>query len=94
MIAQERLTYPSEEKKSVFLGQLFCFTDQHDWNTVPDFIEKFTSIADQALAPFGKINLPLAFGTYQQIKQFAADGHLNILHVLIKENRVADNTEV
>lgn len=93
MISQERLTCPLR-KEIELSGQLFRFADQHDRNAVPDFIEKLAGVADQTVTFFGEINLPLALGTYQQIKQFAADGHLNILHVLIKENRVADDTKV
>lgn len=56
--------YPIK-KKSGLLGQFFRFPDQHDRNTVPDFIEKVAGIADQAVALFGESNLPLALGTDQ-----------------------------
>ena len=58
--------------------QLFGFIDEHNRNTIFNFIFQTAFITDQSILALVQVNIAFAFRAYEYVQQFLANGH-NIL---------------
>jgi hypothetical protein len=53
--------------------QCFGLINQHDWDIIPDLIQKMTCGADKAVVVFRELHRSLAFGADNDVKKLLAD---------------------
>jgi hypothetical protein len=55
--------------------QRLRFVDQHNGDVVSDLVKQLALVTDQPVSRFVQINVPLALGACQDVKQFFTDRH-------------------
>jgi hypothetical protein len=63
------------ERRSRASVQLHCLVDQHDRDVVLDAIDELARLADEPVLLRGELEVTLALGAGQNLKQFLADPH-------------------